>query len=597
MKRIKTLLKYMKGQKRYLLMSIIAVAIATYFMIQTPFVMRFAIDSAIGMKEPESAHGIIALMLRFESLATYQSQLWLVGLFLVTTTLLRGIFLFFKAHFAAKGSEAVALNMRNRLYSHIQSLPYAYHVQAKTGDLIQRCTSDVDTIRRFLGTQFVEIGGVIFLMTMIIGAMLQMHPLLTLISTMILPLGAVFSILFFNRINKVFTVVDEQEGKLSTLIQENLSGVRVVRAFGRQAHELERFNRENDIYSDKIYDLIKEFARYWSSQDLLVLTQTGIMVVAGTYFAVRGEITLGTFVAFSTLASYLLWPVRTLGRIISEMSKSFVAIDRIEEILMIPSEYVEGGLVTDLKGDIVFDHVTFSYEGSDRDVLKDINLTIKQGQTVAILGPTGAGKSTLIHLLARFYDPTKGSIRINGFESTTLEKHNLRRHVAVVLQEPFLFARNISENIRIAKVKATQQDVERAAEAAQIHENIMGFDKGYNTMVGEKGVSLSGGQKQRVSIARKLITDAPVLVFDDSLSAVDTETDAAIRARLKSSNKGLTTIIISHRIATLSEADVIVVLENGAITQMGTHDELSQKEGLYRKVWEIQDAGVLQKIS
>lgn len=597
MKRIKHLMQYMKGQTLNLCLSVVAVAISTYFMIQIPFIIRFAIDSAIGLKAPDLNNTFIQLLLTLRPLEAYQEHLWLVGVLIVMATVLRGIFSYLKGHFAAKGSEAVAKNLRNRVYKHIQDLPYAYHVKAETGDLIQRCTSDIDTIRRFLGSQFVEIGGVLFLMTMIIVAMFQMHPLMTLASTIVLPFGAGFSILFFNRINKVFKVVDEQEGKLSTLIQENLSGVRVVRAFGRQAHELERFNKENDLYSDKIYDLVKEFARYWSSQDLLVLTQTGIMVFVGIYFTVKGEVSLGTFVAFTTLAGYLLWPVRTLGRILSEMSKSFVSIDRIEEILQTPTEYSEPGLIVDLKGDIELKNLHFAYDGSDREILSNLNLKIKTGETLAILGPTGAGKSTLIHLLARFYEPTQGQILINGHDSKKVDKHHLRHHVAIVLQEPFLFAKNLSDNIRIAKTDATQQEIEVAADTAQIHQNILGFDKGYETLVGEKGVSLSGGQKQRVAIARKLITDAPVLIFDDSLSAVDTETDAAIRQRLRNHNQGLTTIIVSHRISTLSEADHIIVIEDGAITQEGTHEQLCQQEGLYKKVYEIQDAGMLQKIS
>jgi ATP-binding cassette subfamily B protein len=597
MKRLKILYAYMKGQRLNLLLSVISVAASTYFMIQIPFIIKFAIDSVIGNEIPNASRGIIKLLLGVETVDYYKTNLWLLGILVVSVTALRGLFLFLKGHYSATASEQIAKSLRERMYQHIQALPYEYHVKAETGDLIQRCTSDVDTIRRFIGSQFVEIGGVFFLIGMIIYSMLGMHIAMTLASIFILPFAGYFSIIFFKRINKIFTEVDEQEGKLSTLIQENLSGVRVVRAFGRQKHELERFNLENDVYSDKVYVLIKEFAKYWSSQDLIVLTQTGIMIFVGTALATTGQITLGTFVAFATLAGYILWPVRTLGRILSEMSKSFVSVDRIEEVLNTATEYETVGEILDLDGDIELTELSFKYESSDREILNKINLRIKKGETLAILGPTGAGKSTLVHLLTRFYEPTLGSIKINGHDIAKVDKHHLRHHVALILQEPFLFAKSLSENIKIAKLEATQHQIIEAAEVAQIHGNIMEFEKGYETLVGEKGVSLSGGQKQRVAIARKLITDAPVLIFDDSLSAVDTETDAAIRQRLSTHSNDLTTIIISHRISTLSEADHIIVLEDGHITQEGNHETLVAQDGLYKNVWEIQDADALQKIS
>lgn len=597
MKRMIQLWQYIKGQRLTLLYSMIATALSTYFMIQIPFVLKFTFDSVIGTEVPDVSKTLTKLLLNIGDLGFYKSNLWMLGVVLIGFTLLRGLFSFVKGHFSAIGAETVANNLRERMFKHIQTLSYEYHVKVETGDLVQRCTSDVDTIKRFIGSQVVEIGGILFLLAMIITSMFNMNLQMTFASIFILPFAAGFSIYFFNRINVVFKDVDEQEGRLSTLIQENLSGVRVVRAFGRQAHEINRFNEQNEAYSDKILLLVKEFAKFWASQDLIILTQTGFMIFFGVYFTLTGTITLGTFVAFTLLTGYLLWPIRTMGRVLSEMSKSFVSIDRIEAVLSEPSEFFVDGLSPQLSGDIIFEDVHFRYSGSDREILKKIDLCIRQGETLAILGPTGAGKSTLIHLLARFYEPTQGTITIGENLIQTIDKYHLRKHIAVVLQEPFLFAKNISENIKIARNVATQEDVENVAKVAQIHENIMTFDRGYETMVGEKGVSLSGGQKQRVAIARKLITEAPVLVFDDSLSAVDTETDAAIRQRLRNHNNGLTTIIVSHRISTLSAADHIIVLEDGQITQEGTHDQLIEREGLYRKVYEIQDAGMIQRIS
>lgn len=597
MKNAKILFSFTRGHRLKLLMAIISVAISTYFMIQIPFIIKFTIDSIIGSETPDLSSDVIALLLRLKPLAFYKTQFIYVALAIIGYTLLRGLFQFLKAKFSADAGNKLARQLRERLYQHIQSLSYNYHVKVDTGDLLQRCTSDIDTIRRFVELQFVEMGTVIFLLTMVVGSMLRINVKLTLISTFTFPLVVILSIYFFKRINRVFKEVDEQEARVSTLIQENLSGVRVVRAFGRQKYELDRFDIENDKYSDQIYNLIKEYGRYWPTQDMIVFSQRCISIVAGIYLTINGTITLGTFIAFTTLLGYITWPLRTFGRILSELSKALVSSGRLQEVLVEPSEFNSSDIVADLNGDIVFKDVDFSYDASNRAILKSINLRIKQGETLAILGPTGAGKSTLVHLLTRFYEPSSGTITMGEKDIATIDKHHLRHHVALVLQEPFLFAKSIDDNIKISRTDATSDMVESAAVVADIHDNIIAFDKGYQTLVGEKGVSLSGGQKQRMAIARKVITNAPVLIFDDSLSAVDTETDAAIRARLRDKANNLTTIIISHRIATLSEADHIIVIEDGKITEEGVHEALLANKKLYYKVWKIQDAQAIQQIS
>jgi len=419
---------------------------------------------------------------------------------------------------------------------------------------------------------------------------LSLNVNLGLISLAVVPVIFLYSYFFFKRIQRTFKVVDEAEGAMSTTIQENLTGVRVVRAFGRQAYEIEKFEEKNAHMRDSVLRLLELFAQYWSSSDIICLSQSALVLCIGTIWTVQGKISLGTLFAFTSYVGMLLWPVRQLGRILTDMSKAFVAIDRTQEILRVPSEMnTSGDNFETIEGTIEFDHVTFEYE-QGRKILDDVSFKVNKGETLAILGPTGAGKSTLVHLLARLYDVNEGSVKIDDVDVKDYDKKHLRENVGLILQEPFLFAKNIRDNIKIAKTEAEHHHVETAAKTAVIHDKIEEFNDGYETLVGERGVSLSGGQKQRMAIARRVITDAPIVIFDDSLSAVDTETDSAIRHRLKHTDKSLTTIIISHRVSTLSEADRIMILEDGKITDLDTHDKLIKKEGLYKRIWEIQNA-------
>lgn len=313
-------------------------------------------------------------------------------------------------------------------------------------------------------------------------------------------------------------------------------------------------------------------------------------MLIGIYWASTGSMTLGTLVVFNTYVGMLLWPVRQMGRVLTDMGKASVALDRIEEIMMVPTEQMEeNGEKPSIKGDISFSKVSFEYE-KGKAVLRDITFDVKAGETIAILGATGSGKTTMVHLLARLYDYQEGSIKIDGRELKTIDKGWIRKIVGLILQETFLFAKTLKDNIRLAKVEAQDQEVFEVSKVAALHNVVKKFDKGYETMVGERGVSLSGGQKQRVAIARTLINETPIIIFDDSLSAVDTETDAFIRRALGERKKKATTFIISHRISTLSEADRILVLNHGQIVQMGSHQELMKQPGMYRRIWEIQSS-------
>ena len=514
-------------------------------------------------------------------------HLYLVGLAIVGLNLLNGVFSYGKGRFQAQAGENVSRDLRNMLYDHIQRLPFSYHMRAETGDLVQRCTSDVDTVRRFLAMQLMSVINAVFMIVTALVVLFGRNVRLTLLSMIVVPALFVFAFLFFKWVIKAFRASDEAEGRMSAVLQENLTGVRVVRAFGRQAFEIDKFNDKVTDLANKNFRVNLLLAIYWATGDFLSMTQSMITLLVCLSAVISGEITLGVMVIYTTYVGKLLFPIRQLGRILSDAGKSMVALDRIGQILDEPTEPEEkGALKPELNGDIEFSHVTFGY--GDEPVLRDLNMTIRSGETVAILGATGSGKSTIAYLLQRLFPLTEGDIRIGGVSIKNIDRAWLRQHIGLVLQEPFLYSRTIRENVSIARPSITEADVDHAVRDAGALSFILESEKGFDTVVGERGVTLSGGQKQRLAIARTLLKDNSILIFDDSLSAVDTQTDAEIRAALKSRRKDVTTIIISHRVNTLKDADRIIVLENGCVAQQGTHDELIHEDGLYRRVYQIQ---------
>ena len=589
MKNMKKLWNYMKGNRLPYLLSILSMIVATFFTVLGPLFIRTTIDSIIG-ENPISSQGIKKVIDLLGGREYIKSNLWIIGIVLIVLTVLRGAFLYLKNTLSSKSAEDTAKNIRENVYDHIQRLPYDYHVKVDTGDLIQRCTSDIETIRRFLAVQFVQIGGSIFMLIFVSYIMFSLHTKMALVSMALIPLIFSFAFIFFTKVQSAFKVSDEAEAKLSTVLQENLTGVRVVKAFARQSYEIEKFDDKNKEYKNVTYRLMKLFAWYWSLSDLMCMFQTGGVLVVGSIWASKGYISLGTLVVFTTYEGMLLWPVRQMGRTLTDMGKAMVSIERIEEILNNPIENLEeNNIKPQIEGNISFENVSFGYE-NDKPILKNITFDVKAGETIAILGPTGSGKTSLVHLLSRLYDYQGGSIKIDGIELKDIDKGWIRKNVGIVLQEPFLFAKTIKENIKLSNPNIEDEKVYEAAKDAAIHKDILSFDKGYDTPVGERGVSLSGGQKQRIAIARTLINECPILILDDSLSAVDTETDILIRKSLKERKNNATTIIISHRISTISEADLILVLEKGRIAQMGTHEELINEDGLYKRVYKMQNS-------
>ena len=520
-----------------------------------------------------------------------RQNLWIPALALILMNVVNGVFTFIKGRSSAIASENIARKLRNDLYRHLQHLPFAYHVKAQAGELIQRCTSDVDTIRRFLAVQVMEVVNTVLMVVIAMGILLPRSVPITLYSLILVPPLFCFATWFFKMVHKSFEVADEADGVLNAVLQENLSGVRVVRAFGQQEREVEKFDRVNNDLRKKNLRLNELLAIYWGGGDAISMTQTLLTLVVCIIYACNGWITVGTLIVFTSTLGMLLFPIRQLGRTLSDAGKAMVSMKRVQAILHEEAEPDEpNALKPDLHGDIVFDHVSFAYPDDNVPVLRDVSFTIPAGKTAAVLGGTGSGKSTMMYLLQRLYTPTSGKITIGGVDIQQIDRKYLRAHVGLILQEPFLYSKSIRENVGITAPEQEAERIEHAADIASASGFIAKADKGWETVVGERGVTLSGGQKQRIAIARTLLKDNNILIFDDSLSAVDTETDAQIRAALRHEQKDVTTLIISHRVTTLSQADLILVLENGQITQQGTHAELCSQPGLYQRINSIQNA-------
>ncbi len=518
--------------------------------------------------------------------------LWIAVGF-VGLAVVEGGFSFLSGRLAAYTAEGIIRRLRDFLFDHIQRLSFSYHATTPTGDLIERVTSDVDALRRFFSEQGIGIGRIVLLFVINFIAILNLNVKLGLLSVIAIPFMLLVSVWFFKRVTKAFEAYQGQEAVLSTTLQENLTGVRVVKAFGRQEYEKGKFEKDNWTKYVKGKFLLLMHSMFWPLSDIVLGLQMLFGFVYAATMAINGEITVGMYIAYVGLVVWLIWPIRNLGRIIVNASSGMVSYGRLMEVVRQAREPLFDGKVQPegpVRGELIFENVSFMYSNGKEDVLKNISFQVKPGQAVALLGSTGSGKSSLVNLLPRFHEYTGGRILLDGIELKDYPRAYLRKQLGIVEQEPFLFSRSIRENITYGVGReVSQEEVERAAKAAAIHDVILGFPDGYNTLVGEKGVTLSGGQKQRVTIARTLLKNPRILILDDSTSSVDTETEATIRDALNDLMENRTTFIIAHRIQSVMIADLILVLDKGEVIQMGTHEELiSQMDGMYRRIYDIQ---------
>ena len=590
-KRLMALFEYTKGYRHLIFFSFLLMGIELILTFIAPLIMSVTIDSVLDtnpLNTPWYFEWIIKLL---GGPLYLRENIWLVALTMIAFRLVSGIITFLRAFLNNRSSEGVVKRLRDKFYDHVQRLPFKYHVNAQTGDLIQRATTDIESVRRFVSSMFLELIRTVLLFVVGVFVMCELNVQLTLITLSLSPMLIFCSMYYFKKIQKAYLQLEETEGEMYTIVQENLTGIRVVRAFGRQRYELDKFSAVNERLKDDIIYVDNMFANLWASLDLVSGIQIALVTIFGIVFAVWGRISLGEYTAFLSYVHIFLWPMRSFGRVLSETGRTLIAVGRVEEVLNEEEEDdVKDGVTPPLNGDIVFKDVNFAYD--DFPVINKLNMTIPGGKTAAILGGTGSGKSTLVELLQRLYDINSGEISIGGVDINKINKPHLRNRIGIVLQEPFLYSKSIQNNIGIKMKEPDISRIKEAARIAAIHDDIVGFEEGYDTIVGERGVTLSGGQKQRIAIARVLTEDSDILIFDDSLSAVDSKTDAYIRDALSKRREDATTIIISHRITTLMEADCIYVIKEGAIAEQGSHDELLQKDGIYKKTYDIQSAQI-----
>ena len=576
-----------QGQRLRYGSAMLAMAATNVFMFAAPLIGKYAIDVVHSRDVAAGIPALVALTERFDAQSPHIAHLALCAVASVVLTAAGGVFLYLRGRWTAIASEAICRRLREELFRRLHHVRAAFFDGADTGDLVQRCSSDVETVRVFLSADVVEMGRAILLICTMLPILFWLNVELAWLSISLMPFLVVGAYIFFSKVKRVFEITDRSEGAMTTVLQENLTGIRVVRAFGRQDYEIGRFGDKIRAFRENYYWLSRLMGWYWGIADFFALMQIGLVLIAGGFMVIDGRISVGDFFAFTTYVSMAIWPVRQLGRVLTDSGKAVVALTRIDHILMTPEEKAAPAPGGRAEGAIRIDDLHFHYE-ADEPVLRGISLSIAAGETIGLVGAPGSGKSSLIRVLLGLYPYQGGSVTLDGCEIVGIDRKWLRRQIGVVLQEPFLYSKSVAENLRVARADAPFDHLVAAAKDAAVHDAIIGFTDGYDALVGERGVTLSGGQRQRVALARALLKDPPVLVLDDSLSAVDTGTERLILDALARRRGRHTTIVIAHRLSTVTHADRILVLDRGRLVQSGTHDALAREIGPYRRLCEIQ---------
>ncbi len=565
------LLGYLKKYWFLMLLALLALLTTRVLMLAVPQVTQMAIDKAI------DNHNYRLLVI--------------LALSIVGITILTGVFQFAQEYVLQYASQKAVYDIRNDMYDHLQRLPFSFYDKMQTGQLISRAVSDIDSLRRFFSFGMVNFISSVLLFSAVLVICLLKNWKLAILALSIMPLLAYTGIRFGSKIGPRFRMMRQAMADVTIAIQENVTGARVVRTFVREDYEINKFSKQIGNLLRLNLEITKLWAFFFPMMDFISSLGITSVLWFGGWQIIKGQLTLGEFVAFNMYLMQLMMPIRMLGAVVNDVKEATASGHRIFEILDTRSEVEESPNAISLppiKGHVTFENVSFKYGSNDNMVLKNINLDVQPGETIALLGATGSGKSTLINLIPRFYDPTSGRVLIDGIDIKNIKLESLRKQIGIVLQDTFLFATTIKDNISYGKTDATMEQIIESAKAANIHEFISSLPKGYDTEVGERGVTLSGGEKQRVTIARALLMDPKILILDDSTSSVDTETENLIQNALSTLMKNRTTFVIAQRLSTVKRADRIIVLENGEIVEQGTHEELLEKGGVYTEIYNMQ---------
>ena len=583
-------------------MNFLSQFVMVFFMVLTTFLTKVLVDYLEG--KLDNAELVERWVVELISLGKGPSFLnerpYILVIALITVGLLTAVSSIIRMMIRAKALEEIRRTIQYDLFTHLEKLPYPYFKSHKDGDLIQTCTRDADVIRNFFINDLSQTSYVFFMGALCLSILMSISVKLTLVSISFLPFMFIYSFFMIKGVRSRYAVTDESEARLTEKISENLYATRIVKAFNQERHEIDRFEKSLSEYKGKFVAWKKFSSFFFASSDVFIFASRVLALLYAIYLATKSpaEITAGTVVLSYTFVNMIVWPIRRLATSLSNLGQAIASNERIEKIIQEKEEDVSSGLPMKITGDILLKDVSFAYDDMPEEkVLDGISFHVRQGQSVAIMGKTGSGKSTLSLLLTRLYDPTNGEIKIDGVDIGEIQKRSLRKQIVPVLQDPFLFSKSIADNIAASNKLASREEIRQAAYIASVDDAISRFQEGYDTPVGEKGVTLSGGQKQRVAIARSILSGAPILIFDDSLSAVDMATDLSIRTRLKSLSGSKTIILITHRIATAKDADLILVLDEGKIVEAGTHDELVKLGGIYSRINDIQSALSQKEIS